>query len=904
MQHPLNWLLRFLPNDDRQAILGDLAEEYRVRVRPARSGIAAEIWYAGQLIAAAWSFARRGTAAPPVEPHRALRLFDAGDVRYALRRWRRRPGFPLTAALTLGLGIGAATAMFSVVNAVLLRPPPWPDPDRLAVVYAVYPDRRSDPVFATTWDRQPLHHPAWNALRRATSFTDVAVWQPPSLSMTLDEGRTELALTMDVSSNFLPMLGVGLALGHNFTADDDEHDTEHLILSYEAWQRYFGGRPEVVGKPSAIAYASDTQTPPWTIVGVLEPGFSFQGYRPDVLRTVGSNPATSFLGRFRAICRLAPGVSIEAASAEAGALMDASQPGVTIGGRVVPLLDEQVGSSARALWLLLGAAGVLLLVACANVAGLVVGENRTRRHETAIRLALGTSRGGIVRQLVVEHAMLALAGAVAGLVFAAGLTRVLVALAPVELPRLDTVHVDWRVTLFALGAGVATLLASGLAPALSLARTHAAAMLAEGGREAAPARHVAQRAVVAAEIALAAVLVVGAGLLGETLFRLTSQPLGFDPSRLATISTRFTGSNVPPEWAMGPRGPGGTSAPNITSGPSLSERMAAIARARTVAVIERLSALPGVVRAAGVGGPLFSGTSESAGSIIGVDGRPTDGSDRAVVRTVSGNFAETLRTPVLAGRDLRLADDRTAALVSRGFERRFFPDGAVGRRFTVQLAIGGPGDYRYKAVGVYQVVGVVADIRHTYTDDPLPCAYTSGNTSSFLLRTADDPGPVLPAIRGALAEVDPQIVVTGTTPMDAALADVIAAERFRAMLSTAFAGTALLLAVVGLYGVAARRVADRRRELGIRVALGARPSNLRALILRDGIRTVGLGLIVGLPAAFAASQATRAFLFGVSPTAPHVFLAASTVLAAAALVATFLPARRASRVDPMRALRE
>jgi hypothetical protein len=423
MRHPLNWVLRLsVPDDDCQALLGDLEEEYRSRVRPVRSWAAAQVWYVGQVIAAAWAFTRGDIAMTPVETRSLWRPLHTDDVRDALRRWRRRPGFPLAATLTLGLGIGAATAMFSVVDAVLLRPLPWPDPDRLAVIHAVYPERRTDPRFATTWNRSPVHYPAWEALRRAASFEDVAVWGPPSLSMTIDEARTELVEVMDVSSNFLPMLGVKVIHGRNFDREDDERDTWNLILSYEAWQRRFGGRPEIVGKPSPIAYASDTHTPPWVIVGVLEPGFSFEGSRPEVLRVIGGQGrrAPSVIDIYRALGRLPPRASIETASAEAAALIRVSQPGVALGARVVPLHEEQLGSSARPLWLLFGAASVLLLVACSNVAGLLVGENRARRHDTAIRLALGITPGGIVRQLVVENAMLALAGAAAGLVLAAG----------------------------------------------------------------------------------------------------------------------------------------------------------------------------------------------------------------------------------------------------------------------------------------------------------------------------------------------------------------------------------------------------------------------------------------------------------------------------------------------------
>lgn len=422
-------------------------------------------------------------------------------------------------------------------------------------------------------------------------------------------------------------------------------------------------------------------------------------------------------------------------------------------------------------------------------------------------------------------------------------------------------------------------------------------MLADGGREAAPARHLVQRTVVAAEIAMAVVLVVGASRLGETMFRLLSQPLGFDPSNLVVVQTRFTGSDVPADLRNRTRGDG------PVEGPTFAERTAAVRLARTHAIVERLSVLPGVVHAAAIGAPPFSTRPSSSSfnatgltTAIRVDGRPPGANDRTESQAVTAAFAETLGLRVLEGRGLEPADGQAAALVSREFARRYFDGDAVGRRF--ESAVG-------SRTFTYEVVGVVEDLkRSTFADDATPTYYTIGAASRFALRTAGDPGAVLSSIRQAMAEVDPQIVVTSVTTMDTSLAEVIAAERFRATLSTAFALTALFLASVGLYGVAARRVADRRRELGIRVALGARPSSLGALVLGDTSVTVALGLSVGLPAAFAASNLTRSFLFGVSPTAPHVFAGAWAVLAAAALVAAILPARRASRVDPLVALRE
>jgi len=901
VRHLLNWLLRFgLSESDRQAILGDLEEEYRARVRPGRSWLGAHAWYAGQVVAAAVASQRRYQSMASTEARSRWRLFVMTDVRYALRRWRRRPGFALTAVLTLGLGIGAATAMFSVVDAVLLRPLPWLEPDRLVVVHAVYPERRNDPARAANWDRATLHWPAWDALRTAMSL-ETAVWRLPAPSTTLGEHPAELVQTMDVSSNFLPMLGAKVALGRNFSAEEDEQPTDTAILTHEVWQRRFGGRSDIVGLEVTVGSAGSGGRVAWTVIGVLEPGFSFDGLAPELLRPVGvsAEPGRRFVnssfGQFRAVARLAHSVSFEAAAAEAASLVRASDPDEPAGARLVPLAEEQLGASARPLWLLFGGAGLLLLVACANVAGLLIGEGRARRHEIAIRLALGVSGGRVVRQLVAEHLILAMAGAATGLVLAAWLTQSLVAIAPEQLPRIETVDTNWRVAGFALGAGGLMLLVFGLAPAFSLARTRASAMLVEGGRQATLDRQPVQRGIVVGEVALALVLVVGAGLLGETMFRLLARPLGFDPTNLAVVSTRY----------MGPRYGGESNAimrrAVQTLQPAdfreLQSRLAvAEATARTGEMLARLSALPGVADVAGAYAPPF--VASPVRLRVRLEGWPPDREELVQRHVVTERFFQTMRLPILEGRGFR-SDDRPdgplVAVASREFERRLFPDGAVGRRF-------------FSGRTAYDVIGVVPDVKQrAFSDDAQPLFYALDRTSApfhLIVRASTDASAVLPSIRQAIADVNPQMVVTATQTMDGLLAGTIAEERFRAMLSAGFAGTALVLAAVGLYGVAARRVAERRRELGVRVALGARPANLRALVLRDASLTVGLGLAIGLPAAFAASQVTRAFLFGVSPTAPHVFVVASVVLAAAALAATILPARRASRVDPMLALRD
>ena len=898
MRHPLNWLLRFVhPPDDRAGILGDLEEEYRARVRPGRSWLGAHTWYAGQVVSAAVASQRRYQTMASTEARSGWRLFVMTDVRYALRRWRRRPGFALTAMLTLGLGIGAATAMFSVVDAVLLQPLRWTEPDRLVVVHAVYPERRNDPRYATTWDRSTLHYPAWDALRRGSSFEAVSVWRMDPLSTTVGEDRTEVVDQMSVSSNFLPTLGVGLTLGRHFTSEEDNLATTNVLLSYEAWQRRYGGDPDLLERTIPAGSASSGGQFQWTVVGILEPGFSFNGHTPEIFRPVGVGAEVSrryFYGSLNAVARLRPGVSVPTASAEAASLVGASDPKEPASARAVPLVEEHLGSSARPLWLLFGGAGVLLIVACANVAGLLIGEGRARRHEIAIRLALGVSGSRIVRQLLVEHAVLAAAGAATGLALSAWLTQGLVAVAPDQLPRIDTVQVNWRIAGFSLGVGGFTILLFGLLPAFSLARTRAAEMLAEGGRERTPARQWPQRMVVACELALALILVVGASLLGETMYRLLSQPLGFEASNLATIETRFTGPILGPNAddrikAAAARGEDG--------GDTLRRLQRETGDARTAAVVQRLSALPGVASVTGMTAPPFSTRPRLVQ--ISLPGRPLDEADRAGVQFVTAGLIQTVGIPVLSGRGFTPEDHENAVLVSQEFERRYFPQGAVGQAF--EYVWGSLPRLRTR----YTVIGVVSDVKHSsLIDDPLATFYALGPTSHYVLRTAGEPSGVLPSIRGALAALDSQIVVTRLSTMQSTVAELIAAERFRAMLSAGFAGTALMLAAVGLYGVAARRVAERRRELGVRVALGARPANLRSLVLRDASLTVGLGLAIGLPAAFAASQVTSAFLFGVSPTAPHVFIVASAVLAAAALAATFLPARRASRTDPMLALRD
>jgi predicted permease len=481
------------------------------------------------------------------------------------------------------------------------------------------------------------------------------------------------------------------------------------------------------------------------------------------------------------------------------------------------------------------------------------------------------------------------------------LTQSIVAIAPPGLPRVDAVTMDQRVATFALAVGGLTLLVFGVAPAWMLARTPAMDVLAEGRQHGGSPRHRGQRVLVAAQLALALVLLVGATLFGETILRLTATPLGFEPSNLAVVSTSFTG----PRRDLAAQREAQRAAqrdPTVNFRAIQEELMRVAAVERTERVTARLRALPGVTAVAGTwrGVPFFSAPTSG---MVHVDKRPDAEVHDAQSQLVTDTYFKTMGMSLRAGRNFDASDgSRTpqVAVVSEEFERRVLGGHALGRRFT-----------RPPATTVVTVIGVVRNVKReeSFTREDRPTYYTldrqvANEIGQLIIRTASDPARLMPDIRQAIAEVTPQIVVTSTTTMDELLGRLRANERFRATLSACFGGAALLLAAVGLYGLAARRVADRGREFGIRVALGAAPASIRALVVKDVLLIVGAGLLVGLPAAFATARATRSWLFGVSPTSPHIFLLASVGLTAVALLAALLPARRAGRLDPVRALKD
>lgn len=905
-RHPFHWLTRIgRPRYESEALRGDLAQQREVHRREGQSLIAAELWHSWQLLLC-------GLAGVGMVLASLLRPRLWSDVRYALRRWRRRPGLAVAATITLALGIAATTAIFSLVDHVLLRPLPWRDPDALVVIHGVYPERRSRPATAATWNRGTVSLPVWDALRASPEFADVSAFrstaQPDYL---LDDDRTRVHRRMDVSSNFLSLLGVPMALGRSFSETEDNHPSDSILIAYETWQSRFAGRADIIGLAISVGRAAMDSRQVKTIVGVVGPGFQYDGVRPEVFEPLGISAAVNrkyFQGGIRLIGRLANATRLDAADAAAAALTTAAHPIEPASARLVPLADEHLGSSARSLWLLLGGASLLLLVACANVAGLVLSDARGRRHELAVRATLGGTRGRLARQLMVEYLLLATLGTSLGVCASYWLVGAVVAVAPPGLPRLDTVTVDLRVIAAGGGAGIAAFLLFGLLPAFRVARTKIAPVLAEGGRDGRSGRLLTQRALVAGELALAMILVTAAWLFGETVLRLDQQPLGFSSDRIAVITTTLTGSRIGDPAAIRPPRVGPTSGPEAVAlrREAIEAALRNHANERTRRALEALRTVPGVLSASATVGVPF--VSRAYPITIAMHGE----AERHEVfqQPVGPDYFATLDMPLLGGQ-LWPGDDagvlaspahRRPAVVSSTFARRFFPDEPVGAHFTYHY--GGQGELTID----YEIVGVVGDVKQmALVEETQPTFYINGRDGSlptqFVVRTDGDPTTLLPGLRRAMATAVPDLVVLSTEAMDDKVKRAMASERFRATLSLLFGAFALLLCAVGVYGLASRRAGDRLREFAVRVALGARPADVRRLVLSDAASIVFAGLALGAPAAWWTGRLAASLLFGVDASSPRVFLTAALLLVTIAAVATTLPALRAARVNPIDAIR-
>jgi putative ABC transport system permease protein len=800
------------------------------------------------------------------------------DVRHAARRWAARPGLAITVVLTLGLGIGATTAIFSVVDGVLLRPLPWREPDRLVSAYIVREPWRTDPALSASWNQGFLSWPNFRDLQKQEAFDSVAAWRRTRLVALWETG--DVAQAMNVTSNFLATLGTGPYLGRMFTTAEDDIASDSILISYETWQRRFGGVASIIGHQTRL------DDVPRTIVGVLAPGFRFEGEPPEFLLPFGLLTAGERSNNYgyRVVARLAQGVTLDQAASRAASVLDGGQGRDQRTSRLATIPDDHLGSARAPLYMLFGASVLLLLIACANVAGLLLGEAGTRRHEVAVRRALGAAQWHVARQMLTESALLGAAGGIAGVIAAWWFTPVLVSLAPARLPRIDLVAVDARVLVFAVIVSAVMTILCGAAPSLTGASIPAIDAL-RSGRGLARFRSRSQRVIVSCQVALAVVLLAGAALLGETLVQVTSQPVGFDEHGLLAVGV------VPRQRLV------------ITD---------MIRRAEVQSeLLARIRALPAVESAASTASPPF-GTSYGSNSIE-VSERPGE-SFSAQRHVVSDGFFATMGMRMLRGREFELldasrkiveparpgqesSDSLGVAIVSKEFERRYLGGNATGRRI------------RFNRMWL-DVIGVAPDAKSLqYTDEAAPAFYLYSTqmpyivVSQYVVRASGDPLALAPALRQVVTAGDSRLAITYVDTMRTMMARTVANERYRATLSSAFGGAALVLAAIGLFGLLTRAVNERRREIGVRMAVGARPGDVVRLVMREGGWLVASGLLVGVPASLASAQLIRSQLYGVGPSDPHIFVLVSAVLGTVACGAMLLPAIRASRVDPISTLR-
>jgi putative ABC transport system permease protein len=800
------------------------------------------------------------------------------NITFALRGLRRRPGFAGIAITTIALGIGAATAIYSVVDGVVFRPLAFNDPGRLVAVWQTYPQWRQEPILASMWDRIPLSIPEYRDWRAAqTVFSDVAIWAERRRMTLGGADRPEMVPVTRASASLLSVLDVSPTMGRYFTEQEDVLGGPAVaMVTYEAWVNRYQRDPNIMGRSVRL---NDL---PYTIIGVLPEGLTLSrttsasgppafwtpvGQEADDANQRGNH---SYIG----LARLKPGVTLQHAAQETDRILRGETSPDKLGVRLEDLQSDQTRTVRKPLFVLLGAVGLLLLIACINVAVLLLGEASTREQEIAARIALGAGRTRIIAQLLTESVALAVVGALAGTALAWAGTRGLVALAPSRIPGLADVGMDWRVLGFALAAALGTGILFGLAPALALARSSPSQVFRGLSGQSAGGRGRLQRVLVAVELALSLMLLVGAALLSRSLNRLTAVDPGFRTDHLLAVrvtlpTTRFTDATAVRAFFRG--------------------------------ASERLASLPGVAGVTAISNIPFGGGTNS--SSIEIEGRPIGADEQhpeAQQRTISANYFQVMGIPLLAGRSFD-ENDRAGApqvvIVSRLLGRRDFPnESPLGKHVKFQ------GTW-------WQVVGVVADSKYSSLaqDDQAtlyaPVEQRVWSFMSFLVRTTVEPASLTPAIRAALHEVEPGAPFDGADRMTDLITRSFAEERFRALLIALFGVVAGVLAAVGMYGVTSRAVSRRTHEMGIRVALGATAGNVTGLMVRYTLNGVAIGIALGLAGALFASRALAPFLFGVTATDRASYLTSIVVLGAVSVVATWLPARRAAHVEPAAILR-
>ena len=801
------------------------------------------------------------------------------DLRYGIRLLVKRPGFALIAVVTIALGIGANTAIFSLVSAVLLRPLPYNEPDRLVMVWEDasslgYPENSPAPANYADWKSQN------------NVFEDMAAYETAGFDLTGD-GEPEKVSAYSVSAGFFPLLGVKPQLGRTFLPEEEKPGAgKVVVLAHTLWDTRFGSDSNIIGKPILLDNES------YTVIGVMPSNFQF-GPKYNRLwvpmRLTPEELADRDNHYLEVLARMKPGVTVEEADAEIKTIMariarDHPEDAGQLGAYVKPLLNQLTARERLPILLLMAAVGCVLLIACANVAGLLLARAAARSKEIAVRAALGAGRFRIIRQLVTESLVLATIGGVLGLLAASYSFEFLRQLVPPEMALLTNLKIDPGVLGFTLLVSMVTGIVFGLTPALQASRVDLNEALKQGGGRIGFARgqQRLRSALIVAEVAIALVLLVGAGLLIQTLYELQRQYSVLRPEQVLTVRTALSDAKT--------RDP---------------ERRSLFLDQ----VLERVARLPGVTSVGYTTSVPLAWKGGSNG--ITIEGRPKEPGVTldAINRQISSDYLQTLGVPLRAGRYFTQQDaakSMPAAVINETMARQYWPgEEALGKRFK----FGGTGP----ELPFRTIVGIVADVRQMGVDVPVKpemyFPYWQVTTHRWLaprdlaIRASVDPESLVPAVTGAIHDVDPNQPVSSVATLAEVLGEDTKARQMGMTLLTAFASLALLLASLGIYGVLSFFVAQHAPEIGVRLALGARQGDVMGLVLKRGMKLALLGLMIGAAGAVALTRLMNALLFGVSATDPLSFAGGALILVGVALLACWIPARRAARVDPMIAMR-
>jgi putative ABC transport system permease protein len=798
------------------------------------------------------------------------------DLRYGARMLIKHPSFTAIAVLTLALGIGANITIFSVVNAVLLRPLPYPDADRLVVLWSEAPAqniRERASAYANVAD--------WREQNK--SFADIAVSDPTVVTLT-GVAEPEQVMSIRATANLFPLLGVAPILGRTFTADEAQQKVRVVVLSHGLWQRRFGASPNVLGQTLEIDGVSSQ------VIGVMPKHFvsdkETRIWEPHTLfPDWEAQKAQRGTGSWQVVGRLKPQVSLAQAQVEMNAIAQRLEQAFPVankglGVNLVPLQLQYTGGNVRlALWMLFGAVALVLLIACTNVANLMLARGIAREREMAIRMALGAHRLRLMRQLLTESALVSLLGGAVGLLIAGWGIQAILSFGPPNTRNLDSVTIDTRVLAFTTVVALLTGLMFGLVPALKISETQPGASLKEGRSVSGGISGRRLRSLLLiTEFSLAVLLLAGTGLLLRSFSKLQAVDPGFDPARVLSIQLTPAPNSAADQW-----------------------------RVFYQQVSERIAALPGV-EAAGLASEIFIGGSPDG--LITIEGASPEVAATARIPfrgdVISEGLFQTLRVPLRKGRFFNAKDNQAAVpvtIINETMARRFWPgEEALGKRFKL-----GPAQSTNQWL---TVVGVVGDMRRQSLErEPIaqifqPHLQSPERRLILLIRTTGEASQLAPVVRSELQAINKTVLVNGIATLESQLDQRVAERRFQAWLLALFSALALLLAAVGIYGLMQQSVALRTREIGTRLALGAQPRDVLRWVIGQGMRLALCGVGVGLLAASASTRVLAGLLYGVTATDPTTFIAAPLVLLLVALLACYLPARRAARLDPVFALRQ